>query len=112
MRTFEDEKIKQLRRKGELTGKDGKRYRPVKKELPAKVSLTSEERQARALEAIVAEVKGLLQANSQNAVVLLEMIKKLRTDVRLDIPIPARKWEHTVFRNGSGKTERIITEVI
>ena len=112
MRTFPDDLIRKLQKAGDLTGKDGGRIRSAKKEPQAKVSITSEERQAKALEAIVVEIKGLLQANSQNAVVLLEIIKKMRMDVQFEIPESAKKWKHTPARDGSGKISEIISEVV
>lgn len=70
MRTINEEKVQKLRLAGKTKTVSGERLKPVAPIPPPN------NRQVLALEKIGAEIKALLRANSQNAAILMEMIKK------------------------------------
>ena len=96
----------------EVKRKRVKRPRPEPKIAPVKDGQTA------AIEAIGAEIKELIQANAKNASILLEIIRKVKTDVQLVLPKQLepekrpRKWRHTLEQGYNGKATEIISEVI
>ena len=112
MRTYSQKEIRDLRRTGRVTDTDGKKLKPALLHKKPKTPLTSEERQAKAIEQIPIEIEKVLKSNTSYATILLEMIRKIRTDVKLSVPEPTKKWSHVFIRGGDGKIKEAISEKI
>jgi ligand-binding SRPBCC domain-containing protein len=100
-----------LRKNGGLKDMDGQRIKssfPVRK---PKASVSVDERQALALERLVAEIKQILSAKDATSTLLLEIIKKIKTDVTLETPKPISKWKHT-YTDLHGNKKTLISEAV
>ena len=74
----------------------------------------AEERQAKALEEIVAKMALVLQTNNKAASILLAIINKIKIpDIKIpEFPEPAKKWQFNVSRNSEGFIKEITAERI
>lgn len=101
------------------TEKKKRRLRRDKRIVP-KVAATIEpkDKQAMALQVIGEEIKKLIEANTQNAGILLKIIRKVKTDVQLVLPEQpvqekqVRKWKHTSMGRDSYNNLTIISEAV
>lgn len=108
MRIRTEKELRKLKLKGKVTQLDGERLKLVVPKKDKKVSFTSEERQANALERLVGEISGIIEKNDRNSLVLLEMIRKINIPVK-----PVLKWKHTISRrDGDEKAKEITSEAI
>ena len=114
MRVVSEQEIRDLRRKRNVKTAEGERLKPALFHKKPKTPLTAEERSAQSLEKLVSEITLILQANDKNAIILLEMIRRIRVEpARIpERSKPTQKWEHTPIRGGDGKIKKIISEAI
>ena len=109
MRVLQEKDIRQLRRQERIITANGEKLKPALLYKKPKVSLPPEERQIQALERLINEITTIVKANDQNAVVLLQMIRKIQLP---DPAEPAKEWKHIVSRSGDGKIKDIISKRI
>lgn len=111
MKTISEKELKELDKKGKVLTEAGKKL---------KFEPTPEERQAQALEKIVTEIDLASQANNKNAVILRELVSKIKTpdinvpEVKIpempkmpNLPEPVRNWDFTIERTEDGKIKTI-----
>lgn len=110
MKILKEKDVRGLKRKQSiktLKGKELASVTPIKQ--PIAKTVAPEARQSQALERIAAEIMLLLQANDKNAVILLEMIKKIQMP---EVPAPVKKWDFAVSRDGKGFIKSISAKAI
>ena len=113
MKIYSNKEIRQLRKEGRVTDEKGEKLKPALLHEKPKMPLTLEERQARALEQIPLAIAKVLQSNISNAEVLLEMIHKIKTEVKIsEYPESIKKWKFDVSRNGEGFIKQITAEAM
>jgi len=92
MRVINDKEMRALRKKKGVASVDGKPLKLTKLfNKKAKAEVSSEEKQAKALEIIAKAMLLSLEADKGQSV-LLEMIKKIR-DIKIEMPEMPKEWE-------------------
>ena len=111
MRVVDEKTIRQLRITKNVTNIKGERlkFAPLRK----KSKLSIDERSAKALEVISTEIAKILDSNTENAIILLEMIRKIKID---PVKIPEFKmWNEIKFtpvRNKEGFIKELTAKKI
>ena len=108
MRVIQEKEIRDLRRTRNVVDEKGERLKPALFHKKSKLPLSPEEKQTLALEKIATEIALVLQANDKKSIILLEMIRKMKTEpIRIPaFPEPATEWKHTIIsRDSDGKAK-------
>lgn len=105
MKIIDEKEIRALRIRRKVTDEKGEKLNLFLKK--PKVLSPPEERQIQVIEKLVSEIQTIVKANDHNAVVLLELIRKIQLP---DYPEPAKEWEHTITRDSSGKAKNIVSK--
>jgi len=100
MEVLSEKELIKLDKKGKVLSKDGKRL---------KFDPSPEERQAKALEKIALEIAKALQIKEKNAVILLETIRKIKTEP-IKFSEPVKKWRLSVLRDNRDFIKEIIAK--
>lgn len=77
--------------------------------------LSPEERQAQALEKIVAAIALSLQSNDKNTRVLLDLISEIggKADIQIpDFPQPVQRWQFSLLRDSDGFIKEITAKAV
>lgn len=119
MKIITEDKIKNLRKNRKVTGKDNSRLKPVVVSKKSKPKALAEERQIAAIESVVSEITKLVRANNKNAVIILEIIRKIKGFENIkfpeipkmpETPKPIKRWRFNVERNADGFIDEITAE--
>lgn len=109
MKVIQEKEIRKLRREGAVTNETGERLNRASLQKTQK-TISTEEKQVRALEDIGKRISILPLVSEKNSMVLLEAIRKIDTPEQ---PQPVLRWKHTISRRDSdGRTKEIISEAI
>lgn len=119
MKKINEKDILKLRMAGNVKDEAGgnlKSVLPFVSKKEAATKRTSEERQTKAMEDIVTKLADILKANDKNAVVLMDMLRKviIRPEVKLPefpkfpaFPKPVASWNFEIERDSQGFIETV-----